>query len=59
MVFSLGQIIRVSLWLTILIIHTRFFSLHDVAMARQVTKLTNQQARFDVNPKPVYSYLYF
>ena len=35
------------------VILTRFPSLRDVALARQVTELTNQRVRFDVNPEPL------
>jgi len=35
------------------VILTRFPSLRDVALARQVTELTNQRVIFDVNPEPL------
>jgi hypothetical protein len=43
----------VCLWLILIIIHMRFPSLRDVALARQVSKLTNQRIRFNVNPEPL------
>jgi hypothetical protein len=32
---------------------TRFSSRRDMVLVRQVTELTNQRARFDVNPEPL------
>jgi len=34
----------------------RFPSRRDVALARQVTELTNQRIRFDMNPEPTNGY---
>ena len=50
-ILFLGRLQRVFVGVQVIL--TRFPSLRDVALARQVTELTNQRVRFDVNPEPL------